>query len=397
MKQKITLLTMVSALLSAPAMPVLATEKDDHEHAAEAQEQTHQADQGEQEHDHEAGGEAHEEGASAKLSMAQLKMANIEVKRLQPQVIDFQVYAPAEIQSNGYTSYLVSPRVDSVVIKRHVTLGQHVKQGQPLVTLFSAEVAEAQAQYKVARSEWQRVQRLGLKTVGEQRFVSAKADFQAALAKLQAYGLEQNEIESLSQNKSITLGQYTLTAHIEGAVLSDDFAQGQRVEAGEPLIDLADEKSLWVNANLPADRSFSLHKGSRAVVVVGDIRVEAKVIQEAHTIDEQTRTRTVRLLVNNAGHRLHPGQFAEVYFQFKTEQPVLAVPETALMRSADSDWTVFVEDHAGEYKAVEVELGQSFGNLREIKGIAAGQSVVWQGAFFVASEIAKGDFDIHNH
>ena len=127
------------------------------------------------------------------------------------------------------------------------------------------------------------------------------------------------------------------------------------------------------------------------------MRVKASVTQEAHTIDPVTRTRTVRLLVDNSEHRLHPGQFAEVFFRFRTQQPVLAVPETALMRGADGDWTVFVEDHPGEFQPVEVELGRALGPLREITGIAPGTRIVTRGAFFVASQIAKGGFDPHNH
>merc|ERR1711916_289416 len=119
---------------------------------------------------------------------------------------------------------------------------------------------------------------------------------------------------------------YTLRAEIDGAVLSDDFEQGQRIEAGAPLIALADEKQLWVEAHLPANLALTLGAGTPAEVVTGDIRVKASVTQEAHTIDPITRTRTVRLLVDNPEHRLHPGQFAEVYFRFRTQEPVLAVP-----------------------------------------------------------------------
>jgi len=123
----------------------------------------------------------------------------------------------------------------------------------------------------------------------------------------------------------------------------------------------------------------------------------AKVIQEAHTIDPSTRTRIVRLSVENTDDSLHSGMFVNVNFQFDTQSPVMAVPETALMRGADGDWTVFVEDHSGEFKAVEVELGQPLGNYRQIIGIEPNTRLVTKGAFFVASEIAKGGFDPHGH
>lgn len=137
--------------------------------------------------------------------------------------------------------------------------------------------------------------------------------------------------------------------------------------------------------------------GSPALIDLNGVKYEAKVIQEAHTIDPVTRTRTVRLSVTNTEHKLHSGMFVKVYFQFDSNSEVIAVPEEALIRSSDGDWTVFIEDHPNEFKAVEVTIGRSFGEYSEVFGIEAGTKVVTRGAFFVASEIAKGGFDPHNH
>ena len=340
---------------------------------------------------------SHGEATSASLNPAQMTLSDIQVGHLTAQKVDYQLYAPGELVSNGYTSYLVSPRVASVVLRRHVALGDHVKQGQPLVTLFSESVAQAQADYRKAWPEWKRVQKLGRKTIGERRYIDAKTSLEVARATLLAYGLSTSDLQSLDSQQSKALGKYTLRAEIDGAVLADNFEQGQRIEAGAPLISLADEQQLWVEAHLPVNLTMTLGAGTQAEVVTGDVRVKASVTQEAHTIDPITRTRTVRLLVNNPEHRLHPGQFAEVFFYFRTEEPVLAVPETALMRGGDGDWTVFAEDHPGEFLPVEVELGRAFGSLREIDGIKPGTRIVTRGAFFVASQIAKGGFDPHNH
>ena len=332
------------------------------------------------------------------LNPAQMALAEIKVSPLIAKEVDYQIYAPGELLSNGYTSYRVSPRVASVVLRRHVALGDHVKQGQPLVTLFSESVAQAQADYRKAWPEWQRVQKLGRKTVGAQRYISVKTSLDVIQATLLAYGLSNTDLQSLvAAQPSIALGEYTLRAEIDGAVLSDDFEQGQRIEAGASLIGLAHERELWVEAHLPATLSLNLGVGVQAEVVTVNARVKALITQEAHTIDPITRTRTVRLLVDNPEHRFHPGQFAEVHFRFRTEKPVLAVPETALMRSADGDWTIFVEDHPGEFQAMEITLGRALGSLREITGVAPGTRIVTEGAFFVASQIAKGGFDPHNH
>ncbi|MBW8190925.1 efflux RND transporter periplasmic adaptor subunit [Neiella marina] len=381
--------------------------QESHEHEEEHNEEHGQHDHSEHAHDehddHKIGDEPHTVGnehdadGAVTLRPEQMALADIVVEPLQFQQIDYQLYAPGEILTNGYTSYRVSPRVPSVVLSRHVTLGEHIEKGQKLVTLFSESVAIAQSQFRTAWPEWQRVKSLGQQTVGAQRYVEAKSNLEAAQATLLAYGLSFSDLESLKKQSAPSLGEYTLRAEIDGSVLSDEFEQGQRIDSGEPLILIADEKQLWVEAHLSPNLDMSLEAGSKAEVVSAGKSLEAIVSQEAHTIDPVTRTRLVRLVVDNAAHQLHPGQFAEVFFNFRTKHSVIAVPESALIRDEHGDWTVFVEDHPGEFIPMEVKLGDSYGQVREIRGMKPGARVVTKGAFFVASQIAKGGFDPHNH
>ena len=350
--------------------------------------------------DHIAGEEAHDEGIS--FSAEKMAIAGIEVGTLSPKIFAEQVYAPGEIKVNGYKSYIVSPRTESVVVSRHATLGQHVEKGDALVTLFSESVAEAQAKYRVAYNDWQRNKKLGKATVSESRLLSAQTDYISAYSRLKAFGLTEAAIAQvvkgdLSNADLGELGEYTLIAQRGGAVLSDDFSQGQRVSAGDAIMVLADESELWVEARVSPNKQLNLPKGTEAIIEMAEQLFVATVIQEAHTIDPKTRTRIVRLAVKNEHDSLHPGMFVNVNFSFETDATVMAVPESALMRSSDGDWTVFVEDHPGEFKAVEIELGRSLGAYREIVGLAPETRIVTKGAFFVASEIAKGGFDPHNH
>ncbi len=230
-----------------------------------------------------------EESAGVKLSKEQLNLAEINITVLEPQAMAFSIYAQGEIKANDYTSYLVSPRVDSVILKRHVALGDHVEINQPLVTLFSESMAEAQASYRLADSEWKRVQKLGRQAVGDKRFIEAQTDFEADLGRLYAYGLSADAITSLATNTK-KLGQYTLNAETSGAVLSDNFRQGQRIESGGTLFDLADEHTLWVEARLAPSMELDLPENSKAQVKVGKKTYIATVTQKAHTIDLFVRT-----------------------------------------------------------------------------------------------------------
>ncbi|WP_462168336.1 efflux RND transporter periplasmic adaptor subunit [Pseudoalteromonas lipolytica] len=331
------------------------------------------------------------------LTPQQQQLANIKVERLELKTHSQTVYAPGEVKANGYASYVVAPRVDSIVVKRHALLGQHVNKGDPLVTLFSGEVASRQTEFRLAEAEWQRVSKMTRGTVSEKQLLTAKAEYEVAYSRLVAFGLSKHAIEQTLTISPEKLGEYTLFALTSGAVLTDNFSQGQRVDSGIELMLIADESALWVEAQLSSNQDRTIANGSVATMQVNGNRYHAKVIQEAHTIDEQTRSRTVRLEVKNTQHSLHPGMFADVYFHFTTEQAVLAVPENALTRSADGDWQVFVVDDDGGFIAKEVSVGRNLAQYREISGIEQGVNVVTQGAFFVASQLAKGGFDPHNH
>jgi len=277
----------------------------------------------------------------------QMQMADIQVAKLTPKYMDKRLYAPGEVQANGYTSYVVSPRVESVIVRRHAILGEHVEQGQALVTLFSEDVAQAQALYRIAYADWQRAKKVSKDVISESQMLSAETDYIAAFSRLKAYGLSKQAIDLIAKNNSSSLGEYTLRAERSGSVLSDDFQQGQRVSAGDAIMVLTDENELWVEARLAANNRIPLTKGTKAQVILSGSKqgesssYQAQVIQQAHTIDPKTRTRIVRLKVKNTNHQLHPGLFVDVYFSLLTKAPVLVVPETALLRGADGDWLIY--------------------------------------------------------
>lgn len=378
-------------------------EEDTHDkeeaHDEEGSHDEEESDHDEAGHDEEESGHGgHDEKKSdAELSGDQVKMASITVTELQPARVEYQINALGEIKNNGYRSYLVSARIPSIVLQRYVALGETVKQDQKLVTLFSDEVAEAQVAYRVAESEWKRVRVLGRQAVGDKRYIGAQSDVEALQGKLEAYGLSGADFHALSSGAKVRLGEYTLRAMAAGVVLSDDFHQGQRVDAGEAIMELADETELWVEARLPPGSALVVPLGTPALIKVGGESFSASVAQEAHNIDPESRTRIIRLVVDNSQHKLHSGLFADVAFQFTTPEPVMALPESAVLRGADGDWQVFVETAQGRYEPREVELLQTLGEHLVISGIASGSRVVTSGAFFVQSEIAKSGFEVHNH
>ncbi len=356
----------------------------------------------EDEHGHEAGGEeGHEEEAGVvKLSAAQMKTAGIVVEKIRLQTVAASLRAPGEVQLNAYRTVKITPRIAAQIVKRHARLGDEVKTGQPLVTLSSVEMAEAQGQLLVANREWQRVKKLGRKVVSDRRYTEARIDYEQARARVLAYGMSETEINRLlkSGNAEQANGTFLLVSPQEGRILHDKFIVGERVEPGQELMVIADESVMWVEARITPNEAAHVKVGNGAQVLLDKQILPARVSQIHHTLDEATRTLAIRLEVQNPDDTLHPGMFVSTRIDTTEQSRALAVPEEAVLRSPDGDWQVLVEqDEAGEFKAVEIELLRISDGKAVIDGIEAGTPVVVKGAFFVQSELAKSGFEVHNH
>ncbi|NUZ09979.1 efflux RND transporter periplasmic adaptor subunit [Pseudoalteromonas sp. McH1-7] len=339
----------------------------------------------------------HENDNQIVLTQQQLDFAGVKIETLQLQHHERLYFAPGEVKANGYTSYLVAPRVDSIVLERHTTLGSMVEVNEPLITLFSEAMAQAQSQYLIASTQWDRVKRLSSTAISERARVQANADFSAAYSRLIALGVEGTAIDAIKHKPASEFGHYTLVAQRAGIVTQDSFTQGQHVAAGKTLMAISDENELWVDAQIQPSSQLKLTSDIKAWVNVEGKDHEAQVIQEAHTLDPITRTRRVRLLVKNSEHKLHAGMFVNVYFRIPSTAQAIAVPDDALSRSTDGDWVVYVEASPGTFYPKEVQLGERFGEQVEIIGLSPGQRIAINGAFFIASEQAKAGFDPHNH
>jgi len=377
---------------------------DDHDEGEESHGGHDDHDEGEESHGGGHGGhgghDEHGEEGVTKLTPIQMKAANIVVKALQPQLINSAIKAPGEVRFNTYKTASITPRITAQVIDRHVVLGEVVKKGQPIVTLSSVEMAEAQGDLLVVDREWKRVKKLGRKVVSARRYTEAKVKWELAKAKVKAYGMTNKQIDSLiaSEDFSRANGRFVLVATSSGTVLKENYILGQQAEAGQELIRITDESSLWVIANVAPVIAHEISLNNSASVQFNGNVFPAKVAQINHSLDEITRTTGIRLLVENKDDALHPGLFVNTQIETSNHAKALTVPEAAVLRSPDGDWQVLVEqEEAGEFKGVEIELVRVTDGRAIIKGIKPGTNVVVEGAFFVQSELAKGGFEIHNH
>ena len=361
----------------------------------------------------EEGEHEEEDQDTVELSAESIALAGIRTETLEPRAMPLELSAPGEVKFNAYSAAEVSTRVSAQIISRQARLGDHVQRGQPLVTLHSLEVADAQSALLLAAKEWERVQRLGTDLVGERRFIEARSGYEQARARLSVYDLSSAQIDKFTRGGGGTkLGRYTLTAPRDGTVLRDDFIVGDFVEPGTDLFLIADETVTWVETSLRPEQARRVRVGDTARIQSHSQWHNGKVTQKHHLIDESTRTISARIELTADSHAhdadgldeqadhdeaLHAGEFVDVRIAVGESTPRLSVPEAALQRDADGDWFVFVVEKAGHYRRVEVEPGVTLSDRRVITGLPVGTEVATEGAFYLASELAKSGFSIHNH
>ena len=356
------------------------------------------AEEGHEEEGCEEGG--HEEAGVINLTPEQITTAGIEVTELALSDVANTFTAPGEVQLNDYRTVKITPRISAQIIKRHALLGDNVVVDQPLVTLSSVEMAEAEGELIVAEREWLRVKSLGRKVVSDKRYTEARVNRDQAKARVRAYGMSNEQINSLldPKGKTVADGTFSLVATLEGRILHDDFIIGERVEPGRELMVIADESVMWVEARVRPEDAGQIRTGNPSTIYMNDIAMPATVSQIYHTLDETTRTLAVRLEVENIDDHLHPGMFVNARIQTDNKQQALSMPEAAVLRSPDGDWQVLVEqDEAGEFKSAEVELEYVSDGRAVITGIEPGTRVVTEGAFFVQSEMLKSGFEVDDH
>lgn len=342
-------------------------------------------------------GEAHE-GDPLALDAQRRAALGIEVAPAVRRSLPVEITAPGEVEVNLYRTAQVTPRIAAQVVARHVQMGKTVKKGEPLVTLSSVAMAEAQGELLVADREWTRVQKLGRQVVSETRYVEAQVKRQQAHARVLAYGMTAGQVERLlSQgDASKATGEFALLAPQDGLVHDDDFAIGELIEPGRVLVRLTDESTLWVEAKLDPADAAAVELGNPARISVGGAdEFSGQVIQFHHHLDEASRTLVVRIEVQNVHDALHPGQFVDVAIDTGASRPVLAVPREAVLLMQGGPAVFKLE--GDDFKPLAVQTGVTRGGWTEITaGLAEGDRVAVKGAFTLKSLALKsqiGDAD----
>ena len=266
------------------------------------------------------------------LDRVELSPEALEVLRLSYAVVDEQelspsVEVPAEVVAVPDRRATVGPRVAGRVAEVLVNVGDQVRRGAVLAVLESeavgrgwADLIAARARESVARRALDRQRQLLADRITSQRAVEeaegvllvAEADLQAAQTRLATFGVQ------ASGDPPENPARVTLTSPLAGTVVARWANVGQWAEPSETIAEVVDLRELWLEASV-YERDMRLVRVGQAVQV--EVRAfpeevfTGTVSQVAGTLDELTRTVSVRVVLQNLEDQLRPGMFATARIQ----------------------------------------------------------------------------------
>ncbi|MFZ5863811.1 MAG: efflux RND transporter periplasmic adaptor subunit [Nitrospirota bacterium] len=260
--------------------------------------------------------------------------------------------------------------------------GQDVRAGEPLLTIYSPELASTQAEYRLALRTQARIGQSVMEPIRD----GAAAQVAAARERLRRMNLSDRQIDALA--KADPKSETTLVAPISGVITKKMALEGMYATPDMPLYEIADLSTVWVYADV-YERDLSLVAIDQTAEVTlaaypGDV-FHGRVVFIDPTVSPDTRTTRVRMEFPNPDSRLKPGMYGNVTIQVKG-QPVLAVPRTAVLDSG-THTLAFLDRGEGQYEPREIRIGRSFEEYTEVvDGLTAGDRVVTSATFLIDSE-----------
>lgn len=345
------------------------------------------------------------DGDSVVLTSSQAKQVDVEAATM-------HAFAP-QVEAVGYVDFDQDATVpvftpwQGRVRQVYTSLGDRVKQGQPLFSVDSPDLVQAESNLIAAagvlalstRTLERAKQMFDVQASAQKDVEQAVSDHQTAEGNLRAarnalriFGKSEAQIDRVIASRK-TDGELVVTSPFDGEVIARNAAVGLLLQPGNTPAPFTISRTavVWLTANVSENDLPSLRIGQSVaarVDALGDRRFQGKVAAIASALDPATHRAAVRVQVDNPHNELRPQMLATFNILTAEPTPSVAVPSAALVREGDGTMTVFVTEDGHRFRRREVRLGLEDGDLHQItNGLAAGEKVASAGALFVSNAL----------
>lgn len=299
----------------------------------------------------------------------------------------------------GFTEAALHAKISGYVERISVDKGDQVKKGQVLAVLEVPELRQklkrAQANLTVRRLTYERLHSVWK----EDPRVVAREDVDVAHGEFRQAEAEVEEIAAL-------VGYTNIIAPFDGIVTARYVDPGALVPAAgqigsmgaggaatvkgpSPVMAIANIDILRVYVYIPEAETGRIKVGMPAALRLQAFpgrKFDGTVARFAKALDLSTRTMLAEVDLENPGHELYPGMYAEVTLELEQHPQTLKLPATALGKSADGSFVYSVQ--GDQIKKVAVKVGFTDGVVVEIaSGLTGDEQVVRH----VSSDLIAGE------
>jgi Cu(I)/Ag(I) efflux system membrane fusion protein/cobalt-zinc-cadmium efflux system membrane fusion protein len=263
--------------------------------------------------------------------------------------------------------------------------GDPVRRGQTLLSIYSPELVSAQEEYLLALKNQKVLEKSPFPDFreGARRLVAASRQ------RLAYWDITAGQIADLERTGRVKK-HLALTSPANGIVTKRLVTQGQYVQAGMPLLEVADLSTIWVDAEIYQYELPWIEVGQPVIMTLQYLPGESfrgRIDYIYPYLQGTTRTVKVRLRFPNPGLKLKPEMFAQVKIESPVVHEAVVVPSEAVLNTGLKQH-VFIALGGGRFEPREVKLGvEGEGGVREVlSGLKGGEDVVISAQFMLDSE-----------
>jgi len=198
-------------------------------------------------------------------------------------------------------------------------------------------------------------------------------------------------IAVIESNESLV--RYEVKSSIAGTIINIHLTPGEVIIGDEHSVTVADLSSVWASLSIYQKDWLKIKVGQIGEVstVDGSRFSKSNIFYVSPIVDEQTRTATAIMKLNNSSGNWKPGMFITARVSTTKKTVPIAVNKNAI-QMFNGETVVFVKDKNG-FRPQPVSVGlQNNKSVEILAGLHPGQNYISEGAFTIKAELLKEPF-----
>ncbi len=343
------------------------------------------------------------------VDLTEKQAAGLKPKTVEQTNFVSQLAAFGSVDFNENSAVQVFTPYQGKIIQSFSDVGDFVSKGQPLYTVDSSDLAQAESTLLSAKGVFDQSNATlnRAKDLYQMRSISSKeleqntADQNAAEASLKAaregvriFGKTTADIQKIESERKLDT-VLVVTSPISGQVVSRNAQPGLLVQPGNanaPYV-VADVVNKWLIINASEEDSTKLHVGQELEVkvpVLPEESFKARIKVVGSIVDPSTRTVLVRADISDPKRVLRSGMYATYIVKGDKVVKGIGVPEDAIVREGDGTMSVWVTEDGRHWVSRTVTLGLKTNGLVQVtNGLEEGEKIATTGAIFLSSMLFK--------